>query len=61
MLEWTREHDIILCREILATNPFLAKKATTDQGSTLGSGGKCFKQHISQPKFELNKGSVRDH
>ena len=28
-MEWTRQHDVVFCREILATDPFQAKRKTT--------------------------------
>lgn len=59
-MEWTREHDLILCREILATNPFSAKKATTERGRLWGQVANVLNS-ISQPKFDVNKRSVRDH
>ena len=57
---WTKDHDIILCREVANLNPYSTKK-----GSTMRSGiwekiadnlNKC-----SVPKFSVDKRSVRDH
>ena len=30
-MEWSEEHDIQLCREIMVTNPFSAKRKTLDR------------------------------
>ena len=31
-MEWSDEHDVLLCREILTTEPFKAKRRTPQRG-----------------------------
>ena len=60
-MEWTEQHDIILCREILVTNPFSAKKKTT-QRKKLWDTVAQNDVKINTPKFKasLSERSVRE-
>lgn len=58
-MEWTTTHDVLLCREMLATNPFQAKRKTTQRAKLW----EIIAQHLEEcdePKFKVNVRSVRD-
>ena len=57
---WTKDHDLILCREVANVNPYMTKKGSTQRSSIwekiADTLNKC-----SVPKFFVDKRSVRDH
>ena len=59
-MEWTDDHDHPLCQEILALEPFKAKKGSIVRGQIwekIASNLNSFKI----PRFKVNKRSVREH
>ena len=58
-MEWTRRHDILLGREMLAVNPFKAKRKTTQRTKMW----ELIVQHLESsesPVFKVTVRSVRD-
>lgn len=57
---WTEEHDIMLCREILAVDPFTGtKKGTVQRGAKWNEIGDNLMK-IENPKFKVDQRAVRD-
>ena len=60
VMSWTKDHDLILCREVANVNPYMTKKGSTQRSSIwekiADTLNKC-----SVPKFFVDKRSVRDH
>ena len=58
-MEWTRQHDVVFCREILATDPFQAKRKTTHRAKLWEKVAENLEKndHI---KFKVSVRSVRD-
>ena len=57
---WTEEHDRLMCREILAVDPFTGTKKGTVQR---GAKWKIIADHlldILEPKFKVDSRAVRD-
>ena len=57
---WTEEHDRLMCREILAVDPFTGTKKGTVQR---GAKWKIIADHlldILEPKFKVDLRAVRD-
>ena len=57
---WTKQHDILLCREVLAVNPFSARKNSNDRGRLW----EVIKRNLNatpEPSFVVTKRGVRDH
>ena len=57
---WTKEHDILLCREVLSANPFSAKKNSNERGK-LWEEISTNLNTTSGVRFFVTKRSVRDH
>ncbi|CAH3118764.1 unnamed protein product, partial [Porites lobata] len=57
---WTKDHDLILCREVLNLNPFTTKKGST-QRSTIWDKVATTLNNCSCLAFNVDKRSVRDH
>lgn len=57
---WTKEHDILLCREVLSVNPFSAKKNSNERGK-LWEEISTNLNTTSGVRFFVTKRSVRDH
>ncbi|XP_068735661.1 trichohyalin-like [Montipora capricornis] len=57
---WTKDHDLILCREVLNLNPFTTKKGST-QRSTIWDKVATTLNNCSGLAFNVDKRSVRDH
>ena len=57
---WTEEHDIMLCREILAVNPFTGTKKGTVQRGAKWSEIVDNLMNIENPKFKVDQRAVRD-
>ena len=57
---WTKDHDLILCREVLNLNPFTTKKGST-QRSTIWDKVATTLNNCSCLVFNVDKRSVRDH
>ena len=58
-MEWTRQHDVVFCREILATDPFQGKRKTTHRAKLWEKVAENLEKndHI---KFKVSVRSVRD-
>ncbi|XP_068677223.1 DNA ligase 1-like [Montipora foliosa] len=57
---WTKEHDILLCREVLSVNPFSAKRNSNERGK-LWEEISTNLNSTSGVRFFVTKRSVRDH
>lgn len=57
---WTKEHDILLCREVLSVNPFSAKKNSNERGKLLEEISTNLNS-TTGVRFFVTKRSVRDH
>lgn len=57
---FTEEHDKLLCREILAVDPFTGTKKGTVQRGTKWTEIADHLNAIASPKFKVNQKSVRD-
>ncbi|XP_073721214.1 uncharacterized protein [Misgurnus anguillicaudatus] len=58
-MEWKEQHDVLLCREILLTEPYRYKKGSVDKGkawSTIADTLNCSQDH----KFRVTQRSVRE-
>ena len=58
-MEWSTVHDVLLCREMLATNPFQAKRKTTQRAKMWETIAQHLEE-IDEPKFKVTVRSVRD-
>ena len=59
-MSWTAEHDLILSKEILFMNPYRAKKKSV-QRSGLWQRIADNLNSVDEPRFSVEKRSVRDH
>jgi hypothetical protein len=58
---WTEEHNLMLCREILAVNPFTGtKKGTVQRGAKWKEIVDINLMKIEIPKFKVDTRAVRD-
>lgn len=58
-MEWTENHDVVLCREILLTDPFQSKQRTVQRGQLWQS----IADHLNDAvelKFKVSKRGVRE-
>ena len=60
IMNWTEEHDVVFCREIIFVNPFSAKKKSV-QRSALWQRVADTLNSIKDPAFFVDKRSVQDH
>ena len=60
IMTWTNEHDLLLCREVLVVNPYTALKGSIDRGNLWGIISSNLNS-IDQPRFIVDRRSVRDH
>ena len=58
-MEWSDEHDVLLCREILTSEPFKGKRGTLQRGQLWQSMADHLNS-IPQPKFKVSKRAVRE-
>ncbi|XP_044172735.1 trichohyalin-like [Acropora millepora] len=58
-MEWSDEHDVLLCREILTTEPFKAERRTPQRGQLWQSVADHL-NCIPEPKFKVSKRAVRE-
>ena len=58
-MEWSEAHDVFLCREMLAVNPFKAKRKTTQRTKMWETIVQHLEQ-IDQPTYRVSVRSVRD-
>ena len=58
-MEWTEQHDVFLCREILAVDLFKTKKKTTKRAEMWQKIADNLSSYGS-PKFSVTKRAVRD-
>ena len=57
---WTRDHDLILCREVINLNPYASKKGSTQRSSVWEKVAATL-NNCAYPVFNVDKRSVRDH
>ena len=57
-MEWTAAHDVQLCREMLAINPFKAKRKTTQRTKILETVVHHLEQ-IEEPSFKVTVRAIR--
>ena len=60
MQVWTKEHDLLLCREVLSINPYSAKRNCNERSRLLERISANFNS-TSGVHFSITKRSVRDH
>ena len=58
-MEWTAAHDVLLCREMLAINPFKAKRKTI-QKTKMWETIVHHLEQIEEPSFKVSVRSIRD-
>lgn len=58
-MEWSQSHDVLLCREILAVDPFQAKPETSARAKIWEKVALNLEK-IDKPKFEVSIRAVRD-
>lgn len=58
-MEWSEAHDVLLCREMLALNPFKAKRKTTQRSKMWETIAQNL-ELIDQPTFRVTVRAVRD-
>ena len=58
-MEWSKQHDVLLCREILAVDPFQAKRKTTARAKYWEKVAANLEK-IDKPKFKVSTRAVRD-
>ena len=58
-MEWNDEHDVLLCREILTSEPFKAKRRTPQRGQ-LWQNVADHLSSIPEPKFKVSKRAIRE-
>ena len=58
-MEWTAAHDVLLCREMLAINPFKAKRKTIQRKKMWETIVHHLEQ-IEEPSFKVSVRSIRD-
>ena len=59
-MSWTKDHDLILCREVANISPYMTKKGSTQRSSIWEKIAHTLNK-CSVPKFFVDKRSVRDH
>jgi hypothetical protein len=60
-MEWTMEHNIIYCRDILLVNPFQSKKGSVERGGLWTQIADNMNTLVSPSKFIVTQRSVREH
>ena len=58
-MEWKEEHDVLLCREILVSQPFKFKERTVERGKIWDHIANRL-NNCQTLKFRVNKRSVRE-
>ena len=58
-MEWTEKHDVILCREILVTEPFMFKKGSVDKGKVWTEVADSLNS-CRELQFKVKQRSVRE-
>ena len=58
-MEWKEEHDVLLCREILVSQPFKFKERTVERGKIWDEIANQW-NNCQTLKFRVNKRSVRE-
>jgi len=59
-MNWTFEHDVMLCREILVIEPFSFRYGSRERGQAWEKIAHNLNQSI-HPKFNVDQRAVRDH
>ena len=59
-MEWTENHDVILCREILVSEPYKFKPRTLERGKVWDEIAERL-NNIKDQKFKVSKRSIREH
>ena len=57
--QWTTDHDVIMCREVLVSEPYKFKPRTPERGQSWESVAQQLNS-IHQPSFRVTARSVRD-
>ena len=57
---WSKQHDLLLCREVLLLNPYKYIKGSTQRSSSWEKIAESLNT-IKTPTFQVDKRSVRDH
>ena len=57
---WTKEHDVILLREVVNLNPYKTKKGSTQRSRMWEKVAEAL-NNCSSPAFNMDKRLVRDH
>ena len=57
---WTKEHDVLFCREILVSKLFETRKSSIERGKVWDTIAANLNS-ITKPTFDVDKRSVRDH
>ena len=60
VMYWTREHDVLLCREVVSENPFKARKGSSQRSESWDRIANTLNT-CPKPVFAVDKRSVRDH
>ena len=58
-MAWTKDHDILLCREIVAVNPYKVKPGSRERGELLQKIVDTL-NGIQKPSFRIDARSIRD-
>lgn len=58
-MDWTENHDVVLCREILVTDPFQSKQRTVQRGKLWQSIADHLNDGV-ELKFKVSKRGVRE-
>ena len=56
-MEWTENRDVILCREILVSEPYKFKPRTLERGKVWDEIAERL-NNIKDPKFKVSKRSI---
>ena len=59
-MNWTFQHDVMLCREILVVEPFRFKHGSRERGQAWEKIANSLND-IERPKFNVDQRAVRDH
>ena len=57
--QWTTDHDVIMCREVLVSEPYKFKQRTPERGKAWESEAQQLNS-IHHPNFRVTSRSVRD-
>ena len=58
-MDWTNEHDVLLCREVIVNDPYEFKAGTRERGQCLDKIANILNA-IQNPWFKVDQRSIRD-